>query len=114
MRSISVAEVPGLAEVRETERTAAAPQLRELVREHGITALAYAVPDGEAARVQVRIYDPRGRLVRRLVDQTHEPGAYRVQWDSEDERGVKVAPGVYVAVMEAPGFRSTTRMVVTP
>jgi hypothetical protein len=112
VRSISPAEVPGLQ--RSAAPAPAAPSLRELVRAHGITALAFAVPDGESVRVRVSVYDARGRIVRHLVDETQEPGAYRVQWDGEDERGAKVAPGVYVAVMEAPGFRATTRLVVVP
>ncbi|HEX8692345.1 MAG TPA: FlgD immunoglobulin-like domain containing protein [Longimicrobium sp.] len=114
VRSISPSEVPALLSREGAEAAPAAPALRDLVRRHGITALAFAVPDGEPVRVQVKVYDARGRLVRRLVDETHEPGAYRVQWDGADERGAKAAPGVYVAVMEAPGFRATTRLVVVP
>lgn len=114
VRSISPMDVPGLSLSVAGGAQPAAPSLRQAVREHGITALAFAVPEGEAARIQVRVYDPRGRLVKRLVDETHDPGAYRVQWDGTDERGGRVAPGVYVAVMEAPGFRATSRLVVVP
>ncbi|MBW3656290.1 MAG: hypothetical protein KY444_09285, partial [Gemmatimonadetes bacterium] len=64
------------------------------------------------ARIEVKIHDASGRLVRRLVDSSYDPGAYRIQWDMLDEGGSRVGPGVYVAVMEAPGFRGTTRLVV--
>jgi flagellar hook assembly protein FlgD len=88
--------------------------LRDAVRRYGITALAFAVPDGPQAIVKVRIYDPTGRLVRTLVDDTYPSGAYRAQWDVKDHRGRRVAPGVYIAIMEAPGFRAMTRLVVVP
>lgn len=84
------------------------------MRRHGITALAFAVRDGAPARVKIRVYDPAGRLLRTLVDDTFAPGAYRAQWDLADQRGNRVPPGVYIAVMEAEGFRGMTRLVVVP
>lgn len=111
LERISPNLIPGL-ESGDEPRRPAPPELRDQVRREGITALAFAVPDGEPARVEVRIHDAAGRLVRRLVDETFDPGAYRVQWDQLDEGGARVGPGVYVAVMQAPGFRSTTRLVV--
>ena len=88
--------------------------LRDAVRRYGITALAFAVPDQTSARVTIRIYDPAGRLVRILVNDVYPSGAYRAQWDLEDQRGARVAPGVYIAVMEAKGFRATSKLVVVP
>ena len=39
-------------------------------------------------RLAVRVYDVRGRLVRKLADGTiREAGAYRVTWDGRDESG---------------------------
>jgi hypothetical protein len=52
--------------------------------------------------------------LRVLVDETYNPGAYRVQWDRKDQRGATVAPGVYLAIMQARGFRSMTKLVVVP
>jgi hypothetical protein len=110
---ISSSLVPGLAE---DGRALASPSsgLREAVRKHGITALAFAVPKGAEANVRIRIYSSTGQFVRTLLDETEQPGSYRVQWDKKDERGVLVAPGVYVAIMEAPGFRATTKLVIIP
>lgn len=88
--------------------------LRDAVRRHGITALAFAVPDGEISRVTIRVYDPAGRLLRVLVSETYDAGAYRVQWDMQDERGRRVAPGVYIAMMEAGGFRGSAKLIVVP
>lgn len=114
---ISLSAVPGLAGLARSEATPApsvefTTQLRAAVKRHGITALAFAVPDGEPAHVRIRVYDPRGRLMRTLTQETYDPGAYRVQWDLKDEGGARASPGVYVVIMEAPGFRDMTKLVV--
>lgn len=49
--------------------------------------------------------------MRALTDESYDPGAYRVQWDLKDERGARVSPGVYLVIMEAPGFRDMTKLV---
>ena len=113
---ISPVVVPGLITSAEPTQVVgeARAALRDAVRRLGITALAFAVPDGLQAPVKIRLYDPAGRLVRTLVNDTYSSGAYRVQWDLKDQRGRAVAPGIYIAIMEAPGFRGTTRLVVVP
>lgn len=113
--SVAFATIPGLMGAPSTPPVAEdRAALREAVRREGITALAFAVPDGAPARVTIRIYDPTGRLVRTLVDDTYRSGAYRAQWDVTDQRGRRAAPGVYVAIMEATGFRGMTKLVVVP
>jgi len=113
--AIAPALVPGLLVAQATPANAADQSaLREAVRRHGITALAFAVPDGAPVRVKIRIYDPTGRLLRTLIDDSYASGAYRVQWDVTDQRGRRAAPGVYLAIMEATGFRGMTRLVVVP
>jgi hypothetical protein len=79
----------------------------------GITALDYSVPTGQGVAVRIRLYNSRGQLVRVLVDEQHAGGSYHVAWDRLNERGQRVSPGVYVAVMEAGGFRATRKLVVT-
>lgn len=79
----------------------------------GVTALDYTVPDGREVDVHIRVYNSTGQLVRTLLRQRVAGGQYHLQWDLLNERGQRVAPGVYVAVMEAPGFRATRKLVVT-
>jgi hypothetical protein len=116
VRAISLALAPGLLAPTESATAATVDRgaLRDAVRRYGITALAFTVPDGSPAIVKIRVYDPVGRLVRTLVDDMYSGGAYRAQWDMKDQRGSRVAPGVYVAIMEAQGFRAMTRLVVVP
>lgn len=98
-----------------TGRSGEAPaqSLRAQLREVGITALDYAIPAGQDTEVRILIYSNRGQLVRTLVREFKGSGEYHVEWDKLSERGERVPPGVYVAVMEATGFRATRKLVVT-
>ncbi|MBE0567013.1 MAG: S8 family serine peptidase, partial [Krumholzibacteria bacterium] len=55
------------------------------------------------ARVTLTIYDLRGMLVRRLLDERLDTGTHRVDWDGRDRSGRTVASGVYVARLAADG-----------
>jgi hypothetical protein len=57
------------------------------------TRIEFALP--MAGPTQLRIYDVRGQLVRRLVEQDFEAGVHTVSWNGTDDRGAHVASGVY-------------------
>jgi subtilisin family serine protease len=63
------------------------------------TNLSYSVPF--ASRVRLAVYDPSGRLVRVLSDETLLPDSYSVRWDGKDDTGRNVASGVYFVRMTA-------------
>ncbi len=48
--------------------------------------------DGDA---EVRVFDASGRLVRTLASGPAKAGSYGVVWDGRDERGCRVARGIY-------------------
>jgi hypothetical protein len=99
------------------------------VRLNGITAVRFGVPRAssiptqanaararprtERARVHIRIFDTGGRLVRTALNEDLSPGYYQYQWDMNSDRGHRVAPGVYIVVMTAPGFSKTSKLIVT-
>jgi hypothetical protein len=64
------------------------------------------------ARVQLRIYNTLGELVRTLVDQDMLPGRYTARWNGRDERGVPVAAGVYIYRLVAGKYSATKRMLL--
>jgi hypothetical protein len=68
-----------------------------------------ALPGG---RVQIRIYDAAGRLVRELVDENLAPNYYSIAWDGRDDQGRQVPNGVYFYQMKTPGFSSNKRMML--
>ena len=45
--------------------------------------------------VQLKIYDILGREIRILLDEKQAPGSYSITWDGRDNKGLRVAAGVY-------------------
>jgi hypothetical protein len=58
------------------------------------TTIAYTIP--AQSRVQVRIYNVLGQVVKTLVDDETMPGTYQVVWDGTDNAGRPVGSGVYL------------------
>ncbi len=65
-----------------------------------------------AAGASLRVYDLTGRLVRTLVSGATQAGSLVVTWDGLDERGRRVASGVYLYRLEAPGVAMTKKMTL--
>jgi hypothetical protein len=72
------------------------------------TTIAYAIP--KAGHVTLGIYDARGGLVRRLVDEIQAAGLKEATWDGRDSRGERVSSGVYFSRLELDG-RSQSRKI---
>jgi hypothetical protein len=64
------------------------------------------------AWVDVRIYDVAGTLVRRLVDGVQPAGYRRAYWNGLDDRGGRVASGVYYCRFKAGDFAAAQKLVV--
>lgn len=76
-----------------------------------VTSVAYDVPAG-GGDVHISIYDVAGRFVRELVHEHRPAGVFSVQWNGDDDRGQRVASGVYFYRMRAGGFAETRKMVL--
>ncbi len=74
------------------------------------TEIKYDMPS--SGRVTLEIYDVSGRLVRNLVDGLQSPGPKTVTWNGDDDRGQRVATGVYFYRLTAPGFQRTLKMTL--
>jgi len=74
------------------------------------TTISFAVP--RTMRVELAIYAPNGKLVRRLVDGTVAAGVRDVEWDGTNDRGQPVASGVYFYRFTAGKFKQTKKMVL--
>jgi hypothetical protein len=66
----------------------------------------------QSGHVRLQIFDVRGRLVRTLRDGVATAGPDRARWVGDDDQGRDVGSGVYFAVLEAPGFRQSRRLVL--
>ena len=65
------------------------------------TALQYTLQS--RARVQLRVFDLQGRLVRTVIDQDAAPGTFRATWDGRTDAGAPAGRGVYFAKLAADG-----------
>lgn len=87
-----------------------APTLRLIARPSvtpGATVFGFGRPLPEPARV--KLFGVDGRLVRSV---SATAGATIVKWDGRDRTGRPVAPGIYLARLEAGKFRARTRIVI--
>lgn len=74
------------------------------------TTIAFSlVRDG---RVELKVYDARGALVRTLVDGQVAAGEQRVAWDGRDQGGRQVAAGVYLYRLRADGQELQRKMTL--
>jgi len=64
------------------------------------------------AHVSLRVYDVNGALVRVLDEGNYPAGRYEVGWNGDNERGDRVASGVYFYHLTASGFSQTRKMVL--
>lgn len=73
------------------------------------TNIRFSLPQTE--KVRLEIYDIQGNLIKSLVDyELYQPGNYEVTWDGSDNRGSRVASGIYFAKMQAGKFAHTKKM----
>jgi hypothetical protein len=62
--------------------------------------------------VRLVVYDVGGRPVRVLAEGARQASRYEVMWDGRDDSGRGVASGVYMYVLDAPGYSETKKMVL--
>jgi len=74
------------------------------------TTIAYSI--AKNSKVELRIYNVRGQLVKTLVDDNQVPSVYRVPWDGRDNKGNGVASGVYFYRLIAGDFQATKKMAL--
>lgn len=77
------------------------------------TEIKYSLPNTKANhKVQLKIYDVLGRLVKVLVDQEQSAGSYAISWDGTDLNSNRAASGVYLYSLHAGDFKSIRKMLV--
>jgi hypothetical protein len=74
------------------------------------TAVHFAL--ARAADVRLEVYDPAGRLVRRLPAERRAAGEQARQWDGRDGSGRRVAGGIYLLRLTAGAEVWTARVVI--
>jgi hypothetical protein len=74
------------------------------------TVIRYTL--SETASVRLNVYDPRGRLVTRLVDGVEGAGEHETTWDGRDMHGTVVGSGVYFVHLESRGETRVRKIVL--
>jgi len=74
------------------------------------TVISYEL--AAAATVELDIYDLKGALVRRLVNETTPVGRHEAVWNGQDDAGSRVASGVYFAHFRAGLHRDVKKVVM--
>ena len=77
-----------------------------------MTTLRYELPVG--GRVSAGVYDLAGREVRHLLNRVEDAGPHALAFDRRDERGERLAPGLYLVRLDAGGERRAGRLVLLP
>ena len=74
------------------------------------TTVDYQLPHD--CEVRICIYDMQGALVKSLVNDRRNGGAYSAVWNGKNEAGRHVPTGVYLLKMTADDFQSIRKMLL--
>ena len=74
----------------------------------GPTRIDYELP--QAGQVRILVFDVRGRLVARPVDEVRPAGRHHTSWNAEGSHG-RVGAGIYFVRLELAGRSITQRLV---
>jgi len=72
------------------------------------TTIKYTLP--QAAKVELKIYNILGQVVKTLVEEEKPAGFYEVNWDGRDEQGRSVSSSIYLYQIKAGDFVETKKM----
>ena len=74
------------------------------------TKISYSLP--QSSFVSIKVYDMLGREVRSLISNEMVAGNHSVDWNGDDNNGIKVASGTYVYRITAGDFIAVKKMML--
>jgi hypothetical protein len=75
------------------------------------TTISYKLD--KPANVRLVVYDVAGRLINTFLNEFQNEGRYSVQWNAGDDRGSKLASGMYFAQLQVGGQVAIKKMILT-
>jgi hypothetical protein len=66
-----------------------------------------------SSKVDLKVYNVNGQLVRSLADTRAEPGNYRIEWGGTNSRGTRVTSGIYFLRLETDMGSLTNKVVIS-
>jgi photosystem II stability/assembly factor-like uncharacterized protein len=76
-----------------------------------LTSLSFGI-EQSAERIELRIFDATGELVRSFGPLPFAPSPMQVSWDGIDDAGNRVPAGVYFVRLESDGYAATEKITV--
>lgn len=101
-----LAQVPGSSDW--SPHLAFYPPAPNLLRD--ITRLSWKLR--ESGRVRCVVYDVRGRLVKRLLDESQAAGYHELTWNGDGHGGVRLPRGVYFVRLEMDHRSRSQRIIL--
>lgn len=75
-----------------------------------VTTIKYSVT--KSSHVTLEVYDIVGNLVKTLVNERKPTGFYVVSWNGKNDKGAKLANGVYFYRLQAGDYTVTKKMLL--
>ncbi|MEJ2720581.1 MAG: immune inhibitor A [bacterium] len=76
------------------------------------TRIQVGIPADYQGRMDLKVYNVRGQLVRTLFEGTKPPGFFTFEWDGTNNYGTQVSSGIYFARFQAGKTVLTKKMVL--
>jgi hypothetical protein len=99
-----VTDAPGAGQALRFGLSAARPN-----PSHAGASIGFSL--AKAGTANLAVYDVAGRLVRTLVDGTRTAGPQAILWDGRDDRGARVASGIYLVRLQGDGRSEVKKLV---
>ncbi len=74
------------------------------------TTITYEIARPE--KIRLAVYDILGRQITTLVDQSQQPGIYKVVWDGKNNSGQSVSSGIYFYRLQTSDFTDVKKMIL--
>ncbi|MCK4312663.1 MAG: T9SS type A sorting domain-containing protein [Candidatus Cloacimonetes bacterium] len=74
------------------------------------TTISYQLP--EYSKVNLSVYNIKGKKVKTLVNEKLDAGTHQVVWNGKDENGKSVTSGIYFYKMNSGKFTSIKKMIL--
>ncbi|MBN2413900.1 T9SS type A sorting domain-containing protein [candidate division KSB1 bacterium] len=75
------------------------------------TNIIFQLPNNISGKVVVKILDVHGQDVRLLYDKPALLGYYNIEWNSCDDKGKRVKPGIYTCILETQSQQFIKKMM---
>ncbi|MBN2366018.1 MAG: T9SS C-terminal target domain-containing protein, partial [Calditrichaeota bacterium] len=73
------------------------------------TTIEFAVP--YQSDVELVVYNTMGQKIKTLVKGPRNHGEYKIRWNGENDRGVKVSSGIYIYQLRVGSMIDSRKMI---